>query len=341
MQAIRIHKHGGTEVLNYESVPSPKPKENEVIIQIKAAAMNHLDLWVRRGVPGVPLPMILGSDGAGVITEIGDAVTKFNVNDEVCVQPLTYCDKCHYCRNGKQNYCNQIGILGETQDGTFCEYLVISERNVYLKPSHLSFEETAAFPLTAQTAYTMLVRRAKIELGETVFVWGAGSGVGTMAIQIAKAKGCNVIATGGSEQKRDHAKNIGADFVLDHYNENIVNQVNEYTDGFGVDVIIEHVGESTWKKSMKILGKGGRLVTCGATTGPKVNIDLRHLFSKQQNIMGSTMGDSAAFSECLSLILDRKIKPVIDRSFSFGEIRDAHAYLENSSQIGKVILLPE
>lgn len=185
MEAIRIHKHGGTEVLNYESVPTPKPKKNEVIIEIRAAAMNHLDIWVRRGVPGVPLPMILGSDGAGVITEVGDAVTKFKVNDEVCIQPLTYCNKCDYCKNGKQNYCHQIGILGETQDGTFCEYVVISESNVYPKPSHLSFQETAAFPLTAQTAYSMLVRRAKIEFGETVFVWGAGSGVGTMAIQLS------------------------------------------------------------------------------------------------------------------------------------------------------------
>ena len=341
MQAIRIHKHGGIEVLNYESLPTPKAKENEVIIQIRAAAMNHLDIWVRRGVPGVPLPMILGSDGAGIITEIGDKVTKFNINDEVCIQPLTYCDKCDYCINGMQNYCHKIGILGETQDGTFCEYMAISESNVYPKPSHLSFEETAAFPLTAQTAYSMLVRRAKIQVGETVFVWGAGSGVGTMAIQIAKAKGCNVIATAGSEKKINHAKDLGADFVLDHYNQNIVNQVKEYTDGFGVDVIIEHVGEATWEKSMKILGKGGRLVTCGATTGPKVNIDIRHLFSKQQSIMGSTMGDSAAFDECLSLILDKKIKPIIDRSFSFEKIRDAHDYLENSSHVGKVILLPK
>ncbi len=341
MQAIRIHKHGGTDVLNCESIPRPKPKENEVIVQIKAAAMNHLDIWVRRGVPGVSLPMILGSDGAGVIIEIGDKVTKFNINDEVCIQPLTFCNKCNYCINGMQNYCNQIGILGENQDGTFCEYAVILESNVYPKPSHLSFEETAAFPLTAQTAYSMLVRRAKIEVGETVFVWGAGSGVGTMAIQIAKAKGCNVIATGGSEKKRKHAKTLGADFVLDHYNQNIVNQIKEFTDGLGVDVVIEHVGEATWEKSMKILGKGGRLVTCGATTGPKVNIDVRHLFSKQQSIMGSTMGDSAAFGECLSLILDRKIKPVIDRSFSFEKIREAHDYLEKSSQVGKVVLLPE
>jgi NADPH:quinone reductase-like Zn-dependent oxidoreductase len=285
--------------------------------------------------------MILGSDGAGVITEIGDSVTKFNVKDEVCIQPLTFCNKCDYCLNGKENYCLQIGILGETQDGTFCEYVAISDRNVYLKPNHLSFEETAAFPLTAQTAYTMLVRRAKIELGETVFVWGAGSGVGTMAIQIAKAKGCNVIATGGSEEKRTHAKNIGADFVLDHYNENIVDRVKEYRNGLGVDVIIEHPGEATWETSMKLLGKGGRLVTCGATTGPKVKIDIRHLFSKQQNIMGSTMGDVAAFAECLDLILDRKIKPIVDKSFLFEEIREAHDYLENSSQIGKVILLPE
>ena len=341
MQAIRIHKHGGTEVLNNDFVPKPKPKSNEVLIQIKAAAMNHLDIWVRRGIPGIPLPMILGSDGSGVITEIGNLVTKFNIDDKVCIQPLTYCGHCKYCINGKENYCNKIGILGETQDGTFCEYLVVPEENAYLKPSHLTFEEAAAFPLTAQTAYSMLIRRANIQIDEIVFVWGAGSGIGTMAIQIAKAKGCKVIATGGSEEKRNHAKNLGADLVLDHYNDNILNLVNEYTDGNRVDVIIEHVGEITWERSMKILGKGGRLVTCGATTGPKVKIDARHLFSKQQTVMGSTMGDLAAFEECLAMIEEKKIKPVIDKSFSFTEIREAHDHLENSNQIGKIILLPE
>jgi len=219
MQAVRIHEHGDVGILQYESAPEPKPKIGEVLVQVKAAAMNHLDLWVRRGVPGVPLPMILGSDGAGIITEIGDDVTQFRVGDNVCIQPLTYCGHCRFCSRGQENYCDTIGFLGETQDGTNCEYIAVPEGNVRLKPDHISFEEAAAFPLTSQTAYGMLIHRSKIEPGETVFVWGASSGVGTMAIQIAKTKGCRVIATGSTEKKRIHAAAIGADLVLDHHND--------------------------------------------------------------------------------------------------------------------------
>ncbi|MEA1880800.1 MAG: zinc-binding dehydrogenase [Candidatus Marinimicrobia bacterium] len=340
MNTARIHEHGGPEVLRYESVPEPKPKEGEVVVQIKGSAMNHLDLWVRRGIPGVPLPMILGSDGAGVICVVGENVTQFRVGDEVCIQPLTYCGHCRFCTRGQENYCNELGILGETRDGTNCEFISLPEKNVRLKPTHLSFEETAAFPLTSQTAYSMLVRRAKIETGEIVFIWGAGSGVGTMAIQIAKAKGCQVISTGGNEAKREHAKSIGADLVLDHYKDDIAKSVKEFTSGQGADVVFEHVGKATWGTSLRILGKGGRLVTCGATTGPIVEIDIRHLFFKQQTLMGSTMGDVAAFDDCLTLVADGKIKPVVDKSFPLSEIKQAHEHLENGRQIGKVILVP-
>ncbi|MBT3478818.1 MAG: zinc-binding dehydrogenase [Candidatus Marinimicrobia bacterium] len=340
MHAARIHEHGGPEVLRYESVPEPTPDSGEVVVQIKASAMNHLDLWVRRGIPGTPLPMILGSDGAGIISEIGNNINQLKVGDEVCIQPLTYCGHCRFCSRGQENYCNKLGILGENQDGTNCEFITLPEKNVRLKPTHLSFEEAAAFPLTSQTAYSMLVRRAKIETGEIIFVWGAGSGVGTMAIQIAKAKGCRIITTGGSEEKRAHAKAIGADLVLDHYKDNIPKIVKDYSDGTGVDVVFEHVGNATWETSMRILGKGGRLVTCGATTGPKVGIDLRHLFFKQQSVMGSTMGDVAAFDDCLTLVSNGKIKPIVDKLFPLSEIKQAHEHLENGQQIGKVILIP-
>ena len=340
MQAVRIHEHGDIGILQCESAPKPKPKTGEVLVQVKAAAMNHLDLWVRRGIPGVPLPMILGSDGSGVIAQIGDDVTQFKDGDNVCIQPLVYCGHCHFCSRGQENYCDKIGILGETQDGTYCEYIAVPEANVRLKPEHISFEEAAAFPLTSQTAYAMLIHRAKIEEGETVFVWGANSGVGTMAIQIAKTKGCRVIATGSTEKKRIHASAVGADLVLDHYNDEIAKSVKLFTEGRGVDVVFEHVGKDTWDISTRILGKGGRLITCGATTGPKVGIDIRHLFSKQQTILGSTMGSVAAFDECLSLVSKGKIKPVIDRTFRFNEAKEAHEHLENGQQIGKVILLP-
>lgn len=341
MQAVRIHSHGGPEVLQVESIPRPEPMDGEVVVQMKAAALNHLDLWVRRGISGVPLPMILGSDGSGVISDVGENISQFSNGDAVCIQPLTYCGHCRFCRSGRENYCDNIGILGESQDGTQCEFIAVPEKNVRLKPENLSFQEAAAFPLTVQTAYTMLVRRAKIEPGETVLVWGAGSGVGTMAIQIAKAKGCQVIATGGSEQKRSHASTLGADLVLDHYGDNIVKSVKAFTDGRGADVVFEHVGKATWETSMRLLARGGRIVTCGATTGPKVGIDLRHLFSKQQTILGSTMGDVAAFDDCLSLVTKGTIKPIVDKVFALSDIKHAHEYLEKSEQIGKVILLPE
>ena len=340
MKAVRIHEHGGIDVLKYESVSTPKVQSGEVLVRIKASAMNHLDLWVRRGIPGVPLPMIMGSDGAGEIVETGPNVSQFKTGDAVCIQPLVFCNRCRFCSRGQENYCNQWGILGENQDGTQCEYVSLPEASVRLKPDHLSFEEAAAFPLTAQTAYGMLVRRAKIETGETVFVWGAGSGVGSMAIQIAKAKGCTVITTGGSEEKRAHAVSLDVDLVLDHYNDDIIQKVKDYTEGQGVDVVFEHVGESTWKTSMRILGKGGRLVTCGATTGPKASFDIRYLFSKQLSVLGSTMGDVAAFDNCVSLVAEGKIKPIVDRSFGLHEIKEAHTHLENGNQIGKVILTP-
>ena len=340
MNAARIHEHGGIDVLRYETVSNPEPESNEVLIQIKASAMNHLDLWVRRGIPGVPLPMIMGSDGSGEIVDTGSDVSQFKTGDAVCIQPLVYCGHCRFCSRGQENYCNQWGILGENQDGTQCDYIALPESSIRLKPDHLSFEEAAAFPLTAQTAYGMLVRRAKIETGETVFVWGAGSGVGTMAIQIAKAKGCRVITTGGSQEKRVHAEGLGADLVLDHYNDDIISSVKDYTEKQGVDVVFEHVGEFTWNTSMRILGKGGRLVTCGATTGPKASFDIRYLFSKQLSVLGSTMGDVAAFDDCVTLVADGKIKPVVDRSFDLSEIKEAHAHLENGNQIGKVILKP-
>jgi len=340
MKAVRIHEHGGIDVLKWENVSIPSISENQVLVEIKAAAMNHLDLWVRKGIPGVPLPCILGSDGSGTVKAVGSKVISFNSGDEVLIQPLTYCKECRFCKLGLENYCESWGIYGENQDGTQCEFMAVDEDHLRSKPKHLSFEETAGFPLVALTAYTMLVRRAKIKNGETVFIWGAGSGVGSIAIQIAKERGCVVIAAGGSKEKLNLAQELGADEVLDYKLMDVKEAVNRITDGGGVDVIFEHVGAKTWDTSLKILGKGGRLVTCGATTGAQVGIDIMHLFYKQQSIMGSTMGDVAAFDEVLQLLEERKIRPVIDKVFPMKYIRDAHVYLEKSNQAGKVILVP-
>ena len=340
MKAVRIHEHGGPEVLRIDDIPIPQISKTECLVELKAAALNHLDIWVRRGIPGVPLPMIMGSDGAGIIKIVGAEVDTFRVGDKVLIQPLTFCGKCRWCYEKKENFCEHWGIFGENQDGTQCEYMAVDSTHLRIIPDSMSFDEAAAFPLVAETAYTMLVERAKIEQGEIVFVWGASSGVGSMAIQIAKAFGCTVITTIGDEKKRGFAGELGSDLILNYITEDITNQVKDYTNGNGVDVVAEHVGTKTWTISLRILGRGGRIVTCGATTGAKAKFDIRHLFAKQQTILGSTMGSVDSLDKMLELYKQGKLKPVVDRSFDMIEIQDAHVYLENSYQIGKVVLIP-
>ncbi len=340
MKAVRIHKHGGVDVLKYDDIPTPTIRDDQVLVKIRAAAMNHLDLWVRKGIPGVPLPCILGSDGAGSVVDVGSKVTSFYPGDRVMIQPLTYCGTCHFCQQGKENYCDAWGIFGENQDGTQCEYMAVDETHIRPIPDHVDFVDASAFSLVAQTAYAMLVRRAKIQRDEVVFIWGGTSGVGSMGIQIAKAKGCVVYTATGNEKKSSVAKELGADEVVNYTKTDVVKWIMAKTSGRGVNVVTEHVGASTWKTSMSILGKGGRLVTCGATTGPKVDLDIRHLFYKQQSILGSTMGDIAAMDEALDLLKQKKIHPVVDRVFSMKDIKKAHTYLEQNKQIGKVVLIP-
>jgi len=340
MNAVRIHEHGGTDVLVWEEITDPAIKPDQVLVQIKAAAINHLDIWVRRGIPGISLPMILGSDAAGIIKKVGQGVSDFIVGDAVIINPLLFCGKCEACNNGRENECSSIGIIGESTDGTNCEFIAVDQRNLRKKPDNIDFESAASFPLAGQTAYQMLINRAQVKEGDTVLVWGSSSGVGSFGLQIAKAIGCNVIATSGSAVKCKQASDLGADISLNHYEDDILGTVKDYTNGSGVDVVFEHSGASTWDVSMKILGKNGRVVTCGATTGPKVSIDLRYIFFKQQSILGSTMGNVQALDAVNELIQTDKIKPIVDEIFSMEKIADAHKHLENSNQFGKVVLIP-
>jgi NADPH:quinone reductase-like Zn-dependent oxidoreductase len=338
MKAIRIHEHGGTDALKWDDIPEPELSANQVLVDIKATSLNHLDIWVRKGIPGVPLPLITGSDAAGIISEVGDGVKKSRIGEKVMIQPLIFCGKCASCNKGKENLCKSMGIMGENCQGVNAERIIVKESQAIPFPDQLSFESAASFALVAQTSFQMLVSRANLQAGEFVLIWGASSGVGSMGIQIAKAKGATVIAISGTNEKCEKAGLLGADHILNYKTDDILGKVKSLTNGKGIDVVFEHVGQETWNISMKSLARGGRVVTCGATTGFKANLNLTHLFFKQQSILGSTMGSKSSFEDALTLLNEGKIKPVIDRIFPISEIQSAHEYLESSMQFGKVVL---
>ena len=340
MKAATIHEFGGPEVLRYEEVPDPKAREDQVLIRVRACAMNHLDLWVRMGLPGVKLPHILGSDIAGEIVEVGRYVTGFQPGQRVLVAPMHFCNRCEPCVSGRQNMCREFTVLGNGVDGGDCERIAIPAANVIPIPDSLPFNEAASVPLVFLTAFHMLTGRAAIRPGHTVLVLGANSGVGIAAIQIAKLFQATVIATAGDERKMQKARELGADYVIDHYRQKIGDEARRITREAGVDIVIEHVGSATWNESVKALKPGGTVVTCGATTGPQVNIDLRFLFARQLNLLGSYMGTMGELHEVLKHVFSGKLQAVVDRAFPLQEVRAAHEYLEKSQMFGKVVLNP-
>jgi NADPH:quinone reductase-like Zn-dependent oxidoreductase len=340
MKAIVFHQHGGPEVLKYEDVPRPSLGANDVLVRVRACALNHLDLWVRRGIPGIsfPMPHIPGSDIAGEVAEIGSAVTAVKVGQKAVLAPGVSCGKCAACVAGLDNRCRQFTNLGYLMDGGCAEFVRAPEVNCLPFPENLSFEEASAVPLVFQTAWHMLVTRAELQPGEDVLVIGAGSGVGSAAIQIAKFFGARVIATAGSDSKLAKAKELGADHLIDHKNQNIREEVRRLTGKRGVDVVFEHAGTATWDDSVASLAPCGRLVTCGATTGYDAKVDLRFLFSRQLSLLGSYMGTKRELQTVMKLVAGGRLKPVVDRIFPLTEAAAAHAYLESSSQFGKVVL---
>src|ERR1700732_2531399 len=328
MKAVRIHEFGGPEVLRYEDVPDPQPREDQVLIRVKACALNHLDLWVRKGLPGVTLPHILGSDVAGEIVEVGEYVDAFKSGQRVLLAPMHFCNHCAKCVAGLQNQCPEFTVLGNRVDGGNCELIAAPAVNVIPIPDSLDFNQAASVPLVFLTAWHMLVGRAGIRLGQTVLVLGASSGVGIAAIQIAKLFHCRVITTAGDESKLERGRQLGADYGINHYQQKISEEVRRITNKEGVDIVIEHVGAATWDESVRSLKSGGTLVTCGATTGPHVAIDLRHLFARQLSLLGSYMGTMGELHEVLKHVFAGRLKPVVDRAFPLSEIRAAHEYLE-------------
>lgn len=340
MKAVRIHQFGGPEVLTYEDVPDPKLRKDQVLIRVRACSMNHLDIFVRGGLPGVNLPHIMGSDIAGEIVEVGEYVTDLRVGQRVLIAPMHFCNHCAKCVAGLQNQCRHFTVLGNGVDGGNCELFAAPRINVIPIPDSLDFNQAASVPLVFVTAWHMLTRRAAIRPGQTVLVLGANSGVGIAAIQIAKLFHARVITTAGDDRKIERARELGADFVINHYQQKISQEVRKITNSEGVDIVIEHVGKATWDESVKSLKAGGTLVTCGATTGPKVELDLRFLFSRQLALLGSYMGTMSELHEVLGHVFAGRLKPVIDRTFPLKEIRAAHEYLEKSQMFGKIVLNP-
>ncbi len=340
MKAVVFQHHGGPEVLKYTDAPEPTIRASDVLVRVRACALNHLDLWVRGGLPNVPIPLphIPGSDVAGEIAQIGSDVTTVRVGQKVVLAPGVTCGKCPACVAGLDNRCRQFTNLGYMIDGGCAEYVRVPEVNCMPYPENLSFEEAAAVPLVFQTAWHMLLGRAELRPGEDVLVLGAGSGVGSAAIQIAKFFGARVIASAGADEKLEKARQLGADHTINHKSQKIREEVRRITGKRGVDVVFEHVGTATWEDSLASLAPSGRLVTCGATTGFDAKIDLRFLFSRQLSLLGSYMGTKTELHTVLKLVAAGRLKPVVDRIFPLAEAAAAHSYLESGQQFGKVVL---
>jgi len=340
MKAYTIHQHGDPQSLQVEDRPTTRPGPGEVTVALEVAALNHLDLWVRRGVPGhrFPLPLIPGSDGAGRVIEIGPDTVGPTPQERVLVSPGYGCGARDRCLEGNESLCRKYLILGESRDGTCAQQITVPASALLPLPEGLEPQEAAALPLVLMTTWRMLIVRAKLSPGETVFVQAGGSGVGSTAIQIARAWGCRVITTVGSARKATLARELGADEVILYKEQDVTEAIRELTAKRGVDVVVEHTGAETWNDSLRALTPGGRLVTCGATTGAEAPVDLRVLFFKQIELLGSTMGSRADLGRALRLVERGLVRPLVDKVFAFDQLPAAHQYLEERRAFGKVVI---
>jgi NADPH:quinone reductase-like Zn-dependent oxidoreductase len=326
VRAVRIHEDGGPEVLLLEEAPDPEPGAGEVLVRLRASALNHLDVWIRKGMPSVPKPRILGADGAGVVEAVGDGVSGFELGERVVLNP------------GIEAGGGRIHVIGEHGDGTNAELIAVPATNVHPIPDGLSFEKAAAFPLVFETAYRMLVTRAGLREGEWVLAWGIGGGVSTAALAIAKALGARVLVTSSSDAKLDRARELGADATVNHATGDVRVAAQEATDGRGIDVVVENVGEATWATSLQVAAPGARITVCGATSGPNPPAALHRIWWKQLSILGSTMGTAEDFAGAYELVASGRAVPVVDSVLPLEEIRAAHQRLEAGEQLGKIIL---
>jgi len=340
VKAVRFHQHGGPEVLRFEDAPDPMPAPGRVIVGVRACALNHLDIWERRGLDRVklPLPHISGSDIAGVVVDGG--ASAYRPGLRVMLQPGLRCGRCAACADGRDNQCVHYDVLGLQSDGGYAELVSVPAENIIPIPEDLDFVRAAAFPLTFLTAWHMLVTRAGLREGDVVLVLAGGSGVGQAAIQLARHFGARVFAT-AAPAKAERTRALGAEEVFDHYAADFAREIKRATGGRGADIVVEHVGEATWERSVRALANGGRLVTCGATTGPTGSLNLQHLFARQLSILGCYMGRFSELRAAAPLFFEGKLSPVIDAVFPLARAADAQRRLEDKSQFGKTVLLIE
>ena len=343
MKAVKFTEHGGTEVIDYGDYPDPDPGRDEVLVDVKAGALNHLDVWTRRGLPGLDLemPHVPGSDGAGVVKAVGEDVTRFEPGDRVALSAGVSCGDCEFCRHGEYTLCVNYHVIGEHVQGIHSEYAAVGEDNLVRVPNDVGWETAAAAPLVFQTAWRMLVTRADVKPGEDVLVLGASGGVGHAAVQIAAHMGATVYATASSDEKLRYAEECGAEHAIDYAEEDFAAEIRDLTGKRGVDVVVDHVGAATWQDSLKSLARGGRVVTCGATTGPKPETNINRIFWNQLTVLGSTMATPGEVDDVLELVWDGTFEPRIRETLPMSESGRAHELLENREGFGKVVVIPD
>lgn len=340
MRAVHITGHGGPEVVRVGDLPDPEPGPGQVRIRVVAAALNHLDLWTRRGIPGLELsmPHVLGADGAGVVDAVGPGVGAWKPGDEVYLQPGLFCGTCEFCLQGEESLCIRYRLLGEHVDGTLAELLVVPQENVYRKPRGLDWIAAAAFPLAYQTAWRLVITRGELRAGETVLIHGVGGGVASAALQIALYAGALTYVTSSTREKLDRAIDLGADVAIDYTTEDVPARIRELTGKRGVDLVVDNVGEATWGASIECVRRGGRIVTCGATTGNRAATPINRVYWKQISIHGSTMSNRREFATVAHLVAGERFEPIVDRVFPLEEAPAALARMEEAEQFGKIVL---
>lgn len=343
MRAAVYTQHGGAEVIQIQEMPLPPVRPGDALVRVRAAALNHIDIWVRRGLPRLRLefPHIPGADVAGIVDRVGEGVTAVREGEEVILQPGVSCGVCEYCVAGADNLCASYTILGEHRHGGFAEFVAVPAANILPKPARLSFEEAAAVPLVFLTAWNMLTTHARVGPGDSVLIWGAGSGVGSAGIQIAKAFGARVIAVAGANWKLERARDLGASETINYHEQSVLDEVRRLTARRGVDIVFDHVGAATWETSIKSLARGGRLITCGATSGPEATTDIRYIYGHRLSIHGTWVGTKGELHEVMHLVNQGTVRPVVHQVFPLEQFAQAQAMMERSEHFGKLVLRVE